>query len=127
MALLDSMSYELASAFVLTYGTSLHALKDRAQLQADDTLLILGAAGGVGVAAIEIAKQIGVTVIAAASSEEKRALCLQLGADYVLDYTQDDWRKQLEALTDGRGVDVVYDVVGGAYSETAFHATAWRG
>lgn len=106
MALPEGMPYDLGSAFVLTYGTSLHALKECAQLQANETLLILGAAGGVGIAAIEIAKQMGATVIAAASSEEKRALCLQLGADHVVDYTQADWRKQVDAITGGRGVDV---------------------
>lgn len=127
MALPEGMPYDLGSAFVLTYGTSLHALKECAQLQANETLLILGAAGGVGIAAIEIAKQMGATVIAAASSEEKRALCLQLGADHVVDYTQADWRKQVDAITGGRGVDVVYDAVGGPYSETALRATAWRG
>lgn len=127
MPLPQAMSFELGSAFVLTYGTSLHALKECAQLQANETVLILGAAGGVGIAAIEIAKQMGATVIAAASSADKRELCLQVGADHVVDYTQADWRKQVDALTGGRGVDVVYDAVGGPYSETALRATAWRG
>ncbi|MDO5678841.1 MAG: NADPH:quinone oxidoreductase family protein [Pelistega sp.] len=127
MPLPEVMSYELGSAFVLTYGTSLHALKECAQLQPGETVLILGAAGGVGIAAIEIAKQMGAIVIAAASSEAKRELCLEVGADHAIDYTQTDWRKQVEALTAGRGVDVVYDAVGGPYSEIALRATAWRG
>ncbi|MDY3331405.1 MAG: NADPH:quinone oxidoreductase family protein [Pelistega sp.] len=127
ISLPDEMSPDLGAAFVMTYGTSLHALKDCAALQAGETLLVLGAAGGVGLAAIEIAKQMGAKVIAAASSEEKRQLCLEVGADAVVDYTQDNWRKQVEALTDGKGVNVVYDAVGGSYSETALRTLSWRG
>ncbi len=121
------MSPELGAAFVMTYGTSLHALKDCGELSSEDTLLVLGAAGGVGLAAIEIAKQMGAKVIAAASTSDKRDLCLQVGADYAVDYTQEDWRKQVEKMTEGKGVTVVYDAVGGAYSEIALRTLAWRG
>lgn len=123
----DGMDFELGASFVLTYGTSLHALQQVAKLQAGETLLVLGAAGGVGLAAIEIAKIIGARVIAAASSAEKLALCRQVGADETIDYSSEDLRKRIDALTDGRGADVVYDPVGGAYSEAALRATAWRG
>ncbi|WP_028998558.1 NADPH:quinone oxidoreductase family protein [Azohydromonas australica] len=121
------MDFEQGAAFVLTYGTSLHALQQVGRLQAGETLLVLGAAGGVGLAAIEIGKALGARVIAAASSEEKLALCRRGGADETVDYTQPEWRRRVEALTDGQGADVVYDAVGGAYAEAALRATAWRG
>ncbi|RKP55808.1 NADPH:quinone oxidoreductase family protein [Pararobbsia silviterrae] len=121
------MDFELGAAFVLTYGTSLHALQQIAKLQAGETLLVLGAAGGVGLAAIEIAKAMGARVIAAASTADKLALCKQLGADEVINYEEEDLRKRVDALTDGNGADVVYDPVGGRYSEVALRATAWRG
>lgn len=121
------MDFETGAAFVLAYGTSLHALQAIARLQAGETLLVLGAAGGVGIAAIEIAKALGARVIAAASSAEKLALARQAGADETVDYSQPEWRRQVEALTAGRGADVVYDAVGGPYSEPALRATAWRG
>lgn len=121
------MDFELGAAFVLTYGTSLHALQQCARLQAGETLLVLGAAGGVGLAAIEIAKAMGARVIAAASSADKLALCKQVGADELVNYEEGEWRRRVEALTDGRGADVVYDPVGGRYSEPALRATAWRG
>ncbi|MEF7616741.1 NADPH:quinone oxidoreductase family protein [Aquincola sp. MAHUQ-54] len=121
------MDFETASAFVLTYGTSHHALKDRAQLQPGETLLVLGAAGGVGLAAVELGKAMGARVIAAASSAEKLAVCREHGADELIDYGREDLRERIKALTDGRGVDVVYDPVGGAFSEPALRGTAWNG
>lgn len=123
----QGMDFEQGAAFVLTYGTSLHALQQVGRLQAGETLLVLGAAGGVGLAAIEIGKALGARVIAAASSEEKLALCRRSGADETVDYNQPEWRRRVEALTDGQGADVVYDAVGGAYAEAALRATAWRG
>jgi NADPH:quinone reductase len=121
------MDFETASAFVLTYGTSHHALKDRAQLQPGETLLVLGAAGGVGLAAIEIGKAMGARVIAAASSDEKLAVCAEHGADELIHYVRDDLRTRLKDITGGRGIDVVYDPVGGAFSEPALRSTAWNG
>jgi len=123
----QGMSFEAGASFVLAYGTSLHALKTIGKLQPGETLLVLGAAGGVGIAAIEIAKAMGARVIAAASSDSKRALALQAGADETVDYTQPEWRREVERLTNGQGADVVYDAVGGAYAEPALRATAWRG
>ena len=121
------MSFEEGAAFVLTYGTSDHALRDRAALAAGETLLVLGAAGGVGVAAIEIGKALGARVIACASSDEKLAVCREHGADTTINYASEDLRERIKALTDGRGPDVVYDAVGGAYTEPAFRSIAWRG
>lgn len=123
----DGMDYDAGASFVLVYGTSLHALQTIGKLHAGETLLVLGAAGGVGIAAIEIAKAMGARVIAAASSDEKRALAKQAGADETIDYTQPEWRREVERLTDGKGADVVYDAVGGPYAEPALRATAWRG
>lgn len=122
-----SMDFATAAAFVLTYGTSDHALRDRAALKAGETLLVLGAAGGVGLAAIEIGRALGARIIACASSEEKLAVCRSHGADATIDYTAEDLRERVKALTEGRGIDVVYDAVGGAYSEPAFRSLAWRG
>jgi NADPH2:quinone reductase len=123
----DDMDFVTGSALLLTYCTSLHALKDVARLAAGETLLVLGASGGVGIAAIEIGKLMGARVIAAASSEEKMALCREHGADETIDYARDDLRERVDALTEKRGVDVVYDAVGGAYSEAALRATGWGG
>jgi len=123
----DDMDYATGSALLLTYCTSLHALKDVAKLAAGETLLVLGASGGVGIAAIEIGKLMGARVIAAASSEKKLALCREHGADETIDYVRDDLRERVDALTEKRGVDVVYDAVGGAYSEAALRATSWGG
>jgi NADPH2:quinone reductase len=123
----NDMSFEIAASFVMTYGTSYHALKDRAAIRAGETLLVLGAAGGVGLAAVEIGKALGAKVIAAASSPEKLAVCTQHGADAVINYASEDLRERLKALTEGRGVDVVYDPVGGGYSEPALRSMAWRG
>lgn len=118
---------ELAGSFVLTYGTSLHALKDRAQAQAGETLLVLGAGGGVGLAAVEISKLLGMHVIAAASSAEKLAAAREHGADETIDYSREDLRERIKVLTEGRGVDVVYDPVGGEFAEPALRSVAWRG
>ncbi|KVX14382.1 NADPH:quinone oxidoreductase [Burkholderia ubonensis] len=126
-ALPPGMAFDQSAAFVLTYGTSLHALQQRARLQPGETLLVLGAAGGVGLAAIEIAKALGARVIAAASTADKLALCREAGADETIDYATEDLRRRVDELTGGRGADVVYDPVGGAYSEAALRATAWRG
>ena len=121
------MSFAEGAAFLLTYGTSEHALRDRARLRAGETLLVLGAAGGVGIAAIEIGKILGAQVIACASSEEKLAVCRQHGADAAINYATEDLRERLKSLTAGHGVDVVYDPVGGRYTEAALRSLAWRG
>jgi NADPH:quinone reductase len=121
------MDFETGSAFLLTYCTSLHALQDCGHLQPGETLVVLGAAGGVGTSAIEIAKAMGARVVAAASSEDKLALCKELGADETIDYQAGDLRQRILDLTGGKGADVVYDPVGGAHSEAALRATAWRG
>jgi NADPH2:quinone reductase len=116
-----------AAAFVLTYGTTHHALLDRAGLKPGETVLVLGAAGGVGTAAIQVAKAAGAKVIAAASSDAKCTLCRELGADATINYQSTDLREQLKALTGGQGPDVVYDPVGGTLAEPAFRSIAWRG
>jgi len=118
---------EDGAAFAFTYGTSHHALMDRAALQPGETVLVLGAAGGVGTSAVQIAKAAGAKVIAAASSDEKCALCTRIGADATLNYTTQDVRETLKALTGGKGPDVVYDPVGGALAEPVFRSIAWRG
>ncbi|MDP3083784.1 MAG: NADPH:quinone oxidoreductase family protein [Rubrivivax sp.] len=118
---------EDAAAFAFAYGTSYHALMDRGALQPGETVLVLGAAGGVGSAALQIAKAAGARVIAAASSDEKCALCRELGADATLNYATEDVRATLKALTDGKGPDVVYDPVGGDLAEPVFRSIAWRG
>ena len=116
-----------AAAFIMTYATSHHALADRAQLKAGETVLVLGAAGGVGTAAIQVAKALGARVIAAASTDEKCALCTSIGADAVINYSRQDLRESLKPLTDGKGPDVIYDPVGGDFAEPAFRSIAWRG
>ena len=116
-----------AAAFIMIYATSHHALIDRAALKAGETVFILGAAGGVGTAAIQIAKAAGARVIAAASTDEKCALCKTLGADETINYTTQNMREVLKALTDGKGPDVIYDPVGGDFAEPAFRSIAWRG
>ena len=123
----EGMEFASAAAFLLTYGTSDHALRDRGALQAGETLLVLGAAGGVGLAAVEIGKALGARVIACASSEDKLAVCRSHGADATIEYTREDLRERVKALTDARGPDVVYDAVGGPYTEPAFRSIAWRG
>ena len=121
------MDFPAAASFILTYGTSDHALRDRAQLKAGETLLVLGAAGGVGLAAVEIGKALGARVIACASSDDKLAACRAHGADETINYITEDLRERIKTLTESRGVDVVYDAVGGAYTEPALRSTAWRG
>ena len=116
-----------AAAFIMTYATSHHALIDRAQLKAGETVLVLGAAGGVGTAAIQIAKAVGARVIAAASSDDKCDLCRKEGADATINYTRENLRDAIKAATDGKGPDVIYDPVGGDYAEPAFRSIAWRG
>ena len=116
-----------AAAFIMTYATSWHALVDRAQLKAGETVLVLGAAGGVGTSAVQIAKGMGARVIAAASSDEKCELCKSIGADATIDYSRQDLREAVKELTGGKGPDVVYDPVGGDLTEPAFRSIAWRG
>ena len=116
-----------AAAFAFTYGTSHHALLDRGQLKAGETVLVLGAAGGVGTAAVQIAKAAGAKVIAAASSDEKCEACRAIGADATINYSRESLRDALKALTAGQGPDIVYDPVGGEHAEPAFRAIAWRG
>ena len=116
-----------AAAFIMTYGTSHHALIDRGQLQPGETLLVLGAAGGVGTAAIQIGKARGARVIAAASSDDKCDLCRQIGADATVNYSRENLRETLKTLTQGRGPDVIYDPVGADLAEQAFRSIAWRG
>jgi len=121
------LDFITGAAFVLTYATSYHALVDRAAIKAGETLLVLGASGGVGLAAIEIGKALGARVIAAASSPAKLAVCKDHGADELIDYAAEDLRVRVKELTDGKGVDVVYDPVGGEYTELALRSCAWRG
>ncbi len=127
MPLPKGFPFDDAAAFVLTYATTHHALVDRAALKAGETLLVLGAAGGVGTAAIQIGKVIGARVIAAASSDEKCALCKSIGADATINYTNANIRDEIKKLTDGKGPDVVYDPVGGDLAEPVFRSIAWRG
>ena len=115
------------AAFIMTYATSHHALVDRAGLKPGETVLVLGAAGGVGTAAIQIAKAMGANVIAAASTDEKCELCSSLGADATINYSRENLRDTLKSLTGGKGPDVVYDPVGGELAEPAFRSIAWRG
>jgi NADPH:quinone reductase len=127
MPLPDDIDFASAAAITLAYGTSHHAVVDRGALKAGETMLVLGAAGGVGLAAVEIGKALGARVIAAASSPEKLALCVEHGADATIDYTSENLRERIKALTDGNGPDVIYDPVGGEYAEPAFRSIGWRG
>jgi NADPH2:quinone reductase len=127
MPLPPGFAFDDAAAFVLTYGTTHHALVDRAALKAGETLLVLGAAGGVGTAAIQIGKAVGARVIAAASSDEKCALCREIGADETINYSSANLREALKTMTGGKGPDVVYDPVGGDLAEPVFRSIAWRG
>ena len=122
-----NLDFAAASAFLLTYGTSYHALTDRAQLQPGETLLVLGAAGGVGLAAVEIGKVKGARVIAAASTNEKLEICKQHGADEVINYSTEDLRDRIKQLTGGKGVDVAFDPLGGEYTEPVLRSMAWGG
>ncbi len=123
----DDADFDTAAAFTLAYGTSHHAVADRAALRVGETMLVLGAAGGVGLAAVEIGKALGARVIAAASSDEKLAACVAHGADATINYATEDLRERIKALTDGNGPDVIYDPVGGIYAEPAFRSIGWRG
>jgi len=117
----------VAASFMIAYGTSIHALKDRAKIQKGETLLVLGAAGGVGLSAVEMGHLMGATVIAAASTDEKLELCKQYGATHTINYAKENLKKRVKELTEGKGVDVIYDPVGGRYSEAALRAMAWNG
>ena len=123
----EALSFEQAAGVCITYFTSYYALKQRANLQKGETLLVLGAAGGVGSTAVELGKLMGARVIAAASSDEKLELCKQLGADELINYSEVSLKDAVRELTDGKGVDVVYDPVGGDYSEPAVRSMAWNG
>lgn len=122
----EGMDFVTAASFLLTYGTSHHALCDRANPKPGETLLVLGAAGGVGIAAIEIGKILGLRVIACASSDDKLAACREHGADETINYASEDLRERIKALTAGKGVDIIYDPVGGAYAEAALRSSNWR-
>jgi len=121
------MEFAQAAAFSMTYGTSMHALKQRANLQPGETLLVLGASGGVGLAAVEIAKAMGAKVIAAASSDEKLEVARNAGADVLINYSTESLKERLKEITEGKGVDVIYDPVGGSFFEEAFRSIAWNG
>ncbi len=127
MPLPAGFAFDDAAAFILTYATTHHALVDRGQLKAGETLLVLGAAGGVGTAAIQIGKVLGARVIAASSSDEKGELCRSIGADETINYGAGNIRDRLKELTGGKGPDVVYDPVGGDLAEPVFRSIAWRG
>ncbi|QJW88781.1 NADPH:quinone oxidoreductase family protein [Spirosoma taeanense] len=122
-----AMDFVTAASTMYTYGTSYHALKDRANLQAGETLLVMGAAGGVGLAAVQLGVLMGARVIAAASSEEKLAVCRAMGAAETINYTTENLRDRLKELTNGNGVDVIYDPVGDRYAEPAIRSLAWKG
>lgn len=121
------MDFDAGAAFLLTYGTMDHGLRDRGALQAGETVLVLGASGGIGIASIEIAKALGARVIACASDPGKLDACRQHGADETIDYSSENLRERIKALTNDRGVDVVVDPVGGPYTELALRSCAWRG
>ncbi len=121
------MDYATAASFLLTYGTSHHALRHRASTRPGETMLVLGAAGGVGIAAVEIGKILGLRVIACASSADKLAVCRTHGADETIDYAKQDLRERIKVLTAGRGVDIIYDPVGGALTEAALRSLGWGG
>jgi NADPH2:quinone reductase len=123
----EGLDLATASCMSTAFGTTLHALRDRAKMQPGETLLVLGAAGGVGLSAVQIGKRMGARVIAAASSPEKLEVCRSHGADEVIDYAREDLKERVKALTGGAGADVVYDPVGGPYTEAALRSTAWEG
>lgn len=127
MPLPEGLDFEQAAGFSVTYGTSYHALKQSADVQPGETVLVLGAAGGVGITAVEIAKAMGARVIAAASTDEKLAFAKEAGADELINYTDQPLKDTVKSLTDGNGVDVVYDPVGGDLAEQAYRALAWHG
>lgn len=121
------MDYIIGSSFMMAYGTSYHALKQRASIKEGETLVVLGASGGVGLAAVELGKLLGAKVIACASTPEKLALCKEYGADELINYSEEDLKTRIKELTDGHGADVVYDAVGGDNAEKALRALAWKG
>ncbi|MFP5224821.1 MAG: NADPH:quinone oxidoreductase family protein [Actinomycetota bacterium] len=123
----DDLDFVTAGGLVLAYGTTIHALSDRARLKEGETLLVLGAAGGVGLSAVEIGKAMGARVIAAASSPEKLATCTEHGADETIDYSKEDLKARVKELTGGNGADVIYDPVGGDFAEPALRSIAWEG
>ncbi|SOD82662.1 NADPH:quinone oxidoreductase family protein [Spirosoma fluviale] len=123
----EGMDFITGASTMYAYGTSYHALKDRGQLQPGETLLVLGAAGGVGLAAVELGKLMGATVIAAASTDEKLAVCREKGATHLINYTTEDVRERIKEMTQGKGVDVVYDPVGDKWAEPAIRSMAWKG
>ena len=123
----EGMDGVTASGFTMTYGTSMHALKQRADLKRGETLLVLGAGGGVGLAAVEIGKAMGAKVIAAASSKKKLNAASEVGADHLINYKEQNLREEIKAIVGKKGVDVVYDPVGGEMFEQALRSTAWRG
>ncbi|MGB5215483.1 MAG: NADPH:quinone oxidoreductase family protein [Anderseniella sp.] len=127
IAMPDGLDFVTAAGLIVTYGTSLHALQDRADMQPGETLAVLGASGGVGQAAVEIGKAMGARVIACASSDDKLEFCRTLGADETLNYTNEDLKTRLKELTDGKGVDVIYDPVGADLAEPALRAIGWKG
>lgn len=123
----NQIDFKIAAGLTVTYGTTYHALKDRAELQAGETLAVLGASGGVGQSAVELGKVMGARVIAAASSDDKLEFCKSIGADDLINYSKENLKDSLKALTAGEGVDVIYDPVGADYSEQALRAIAWKG
>ena len=127
MPMPPGVSYDLAAVFSLAYGTSWHAVRDRALLQPNETMLVLGAAGGVGLAAVEIGKAIGARVVACASTDDKLVVCKQHGADALINYTKEDLREAIKRECGKSGPDVIYDPVGGKFAEPAFRSIAWRG
>jgi len=123
----DTLDYDRAAGIIIIYGTTLHALQDRAQAKPGETLAVLGAAGGTGLAACELGNLMGLKVIACASSDEKLAFCKAHGASLTLNYAKEDLKEGLRKLTDGKGVDIIYDPVGGSYAEAALRSIAWEG
>ncbi|MDA7501680.1 NADPH:quinone oxidoreductase family protein [Chitinophagales bacterium] len=123
----ENMDFPSAASFMLAYGTSYHALVDRAKIKSGETLVVLGASGGVGLAAVEIGRNLGAKVIAVASTDDKLELCKTYGATETINYSTENLKTRIKELTDGKGADVVYDPVGGEYSEQALRATAWEG
>ncbi|AMX02928.1 NADPH:quinone oxidoreductase family protein [Microbulbifer thermotolerans] len=123
----DKLSFEQAAGFCITYATSYYALKQRAALEKGETLVVLGAAGGVGVTAIQLGKALGARVIACASSDDRLAFCREVGADDVINYSRENLKERIKALTDGQGADVILDPVGGDYTEQAYRSIAWSG
>lgn len=122
-----TMDFKISASFLMAYGTSYYALKERAKIKEGETLVVLGASGGVGLAAVELGKILGAKVIAAASTNEKLQLCKEYGADEIINYQEEDLKSRIKELTHGKGADVIYDPVGGKFTELALRATAWKG